>query len=65
MSAALKISDELRTQYLIGYYPKNIPLTTNRFHSLKVTLSRPNLRALTRNGYYGEFEDTTRKGRQR
>ena len=26
---------------------------------LKVTLNQPNLRALTRNGYYGEFEDST------
>lgn len=53
---------ELRTQYLAGYYPKNIPLTKNRFHTLRITLNQPNLRALTRNGYYGEFEDSTGRG---
>jgi len=45
---------ELRTQYLIGYYPKNIPLTKDRFHNLKVNLQTPSLRVLTRSGYYGE-----------
>lgn len=48
---------ELRTQYLVGFYPRNVPLTKNRFHSVKLTLSHPDLRSLTRNGYYGEFED--------
>jgi Ca-activated chloride channel family protein len=47
---------ELRTQYLLGYYPKNVPLTKNRFHSLEIRLRRPDLRAMARNGYYGEFE---------
>jgi Ca-activated chloride channel family protein len=64
-SAFSDILRELRTQYLIGYYPRNIPLTKDRFHSLRVTVSRPSLRVLTRTGYYGEFEDSTRKGRQR
>src|SRR5207302_3540374 len=50
---------ELRTQYLLGFYPKNVPLTKDRFHTLKIALSQPNLRALSRNGYYGEFEDST------
>ncbi len=45
---------ELRTQYLIGYYPKNIPLTKNRFHTLQVSTRQKNLRVVTRNGYYGE-----------
>jgi Ca-activated chloride channel family protein len=53
---------ELRTQYLVGFYPKNVSPTKNRFHSLKITLNQPNLRALTRNGYYGEFEDSTGRG---
>lgn len=44
---------ELRSQYLIGYYPKNVPVTKNRFHQLKVTVERPNLRVLSRSGYYG------------
>ncbi|MGI8746581.1 MAG: VWA domain-containing protein [Bryobacteraceae bacterium] len=56
---------ELRTQYMLGFYPANIPLTKTRFHALKVTLSQPGLRALTRNGYYGEFEDSTPRGQGR
>jgi len=44
---------ELRTQYLVGYYPKNVPPTTNRFHTTTVKLARPGLRAITRSGYYG------------
>ncbi len=47
---------ELRTQYLLGFYPRNVPLTKDRFHSIKLTLDQPGLRAITRNGYYGEFE---------
>ena len=53
---------ELRTQYLIGFYPRNVPLTKNRFHALKLTVRQPGLRAITRNGYYGEFEDSTGRG---
>jgi Ca-activated chloride channel family protein len=49
-----EILKDLRTQYLIGYYPKNLPKTTNRFHSLRVDLTRSDLRAATRTGYYGE-----------
>ena len=46
----------LRTQYLLGYYPKNLPYSKDRFHRLRITASRPNLRVLTRTGYYGEYE---------
>jgi len=52
---------ELRTQYLIGFYPKDIPPTKDRFHTLKVTLANSTpaaasrgLRVSTRSGYYGE-----------
>jgi len=47
---------ELRTQYLIGYYPRDIPPSSNRFHTTQVKLSRPGLRAITRSGYYGVAE---------
>ncbi len=53
------IIKELRTQYLLGFYPANVPLTKNRFHALTVSLGPPNLRVLTRNGYYGDIEDST------
>jgi Ca-activated chloride channel homolog len=48
------ILQELRTQYLLAYYPKNVPLTKDRFHHLEVRVGRPGLQILVRNGYYGE-----------
>lgn len=45
---------DLRTQYLIGYYPKNVPLTKNRFHTVKVETKTTGLRVQTRSGYYGD-----------
>jgi len=45
---------DLRTQYLIAYYPKEMPKDAPRFHPLKVELKRPELRASTRSGYYGD-----------
>ena len=48
------ILKELRTQYLLGYYPHDVPLTKERFHKLEVRVGRPGLRVLSRNGYYGE-----------
>ncbi len=49
-----QIIRELRTQYFLGYYPKNVPLTKDRFHRLDVQVSRPSLQVLTRSGYYGD-----------
>ena len=60
---------ELRTQYLIGFYPKDVPPAKDRFHTLKVTVpgalpggpSSPpasrGLRVSTRSGYYGEANE--------
>ena len=50
------IVNELRTQYLLGFYPRNVPLTGDRFHKLQVRVSRPELRVSARNGYYGDAE---------
>jgi len=50
------IITELRTQYLLGYYPRNVPLNQDRFHKLEVRVTRPDLRVSARNGYYGEVE---------
>jgi Ca-activated chloride channel family protein len=53
---------ELRTQYLIGFYPKDVPPAKDRFHSLKVTLpgtlATRGLRVTTRSGYYGESNES-------
>ncbi len=51
------IITELRTQYLIGFYPKNVPTGKDRFHTLKVTVQGRNLRVTTRSGYYGEANE--------
>ena len=51
--------EDLRTQYMLAYYPKDVPLTKNRFHRLDVRVSKPQLRVLARNGYYGEAESSS------
>jgi Ca-activated chloride channel family protein len=52
-----EILRDLRTQYLLGYYPRNIPLTRERFHRVRVEIpSRPGLRVFTRSGYYGDYD---------
>jgi Ca-activated chloride channel family protein len=51
-----EIIRELRTQYLIGFYPKNVPLTKDRFHRLEVKVRQPGLQVSARNGYYGDVE---------
>jgi Ca-activated chloride channel family protein len=59
---------ELRTQYLIGFYPKDAPPSTDRFHTLKVTvqnnLANRGLRVGTRSGYYGEANEGRPEFRQ-
>ncbi len=47
------ILKELRTQYLLGFYPKNAPLTSDPFHRIEMKV-RGDLRVSARNGYYGE-----------
>ena len=49
-----QIVRDLRTQYLIGFYPRNVPLTKDRFHALRVTVTDPRLEVKARSGYYGE-----------
>lgn len=43
---------DLRAQYMIGYYPRDLPKDTPRFHTVRVELKRKDLRAQTRTGYY-------------
>ena len=49
-----QILRDLRTQYLVGFYPRNLPADAPRFHQVRVELSRKDLRATTRAGYYGD-----------
>lgn len=48
------ILHELRTQYVIGYYPHDLPKDAPRFHPVRLQMSRADLRPQTRTGYYGE-----------
>ena len=48
---------ELRTQYLLAYYPKDVPLSSDPFHRLEVKV-RGDLRVSSRNGYYGETDSS-------
>ena len=43
---------DLRTQYLIAYYPRNIPYTKEPFHRVDVKTKRHGLTISTRTGYY-------------
>jgi len=52
--AFTQILRDLRTQYLVGYYPRNLPAGAPKFHPVRVELSRKDLRATTRTGYYGD-----------
>lgn len=52
---------ELRTQYLIGFYPKGVAPVQDRFHTLKVNVQSASanrgLRISTRSGYYGDANE--------
>ncbi len=50
------IISELRTEYVLGYYPRNVPPTKDRFHKLQVSVNRPELQVFARNGYYGDAD---------
>lgn len=47
---------ELRTQYFLGYYPRAGTPSGKAFHTVTVKLARPELRAITRSGYYEDSE---------
>ncbi len=55
-----EILRDLRTQYLLGFYPKNVPLTKDAFHRIEIQASRPELRVVSRTGYYGETQASSR-----
>ena len=46
------ILQELRTQYLLGFYPKEVRQEPRRFHPIKVEARNPSLRVTARTGYY-------------
>lgn len=54
------ILKDLRTQYLLGYYPQNVPPSKDRFHKIEVKVRKPGLRAVSRTGYYEGAAGTSR-----
>ena len=53
--AFAEILRDLRTQYLIGYYPRNVIAGDKHFHTVRLELpKRRDLRVSTRTGYYGD-----------
>ena len=51
MEAFDEISDELRSQYTLGYYPTNAA-RDGKFRKIKVETANKDLKVLTRKGYY-------------
>ena len=47
-----EIIRELRTQYLLGYYPQDAQAEVRRYHPVTVALKNPSLRVFARAGYY-------------
>ncbi len=54
--ALAEILRDLRTQYLIGYYPRNLPRTKERFHKLELRVNRAGHRVQARTGYFGDVD---------
>jgi Ca-activated chloride channel family protein len=57
-AAFADILRDLRTQYLVAYYPRNLPVDAPRFRPVRVELGRQDLHASTRSGYYGDAAPT-------
>ena len=47
-----QIERELRLQYLIGFYPRSVPESSNRFHRIELRVDQPGLQVLARTGYF-------------
>lgn len=59
-AAFAAILSDLRTQYLLGYYPRQLPVDAKPFHPVRVQLTgslpADGLQLLSRNGYYGDSD---------
>lgn len=64
--AFTRILEDLRTQYLLGYYPRSLPPSPGGFREVRVEIVAPaerKLRAVTRSGYYEEARGPSRPWR--
>jgi Ca-activated chloride channel family protein len=50
-----EISTELRSQYVLGYYPSNTK-RDGTFRKIKVEVSQPDTKVLARKGYYAPVQ---------
>lgn len=51
-AAFADILHELRTQYLLGYYPRNVQQQPRSFHAIQVEIPNAPVRISARSGYY-------------
>lgn len=49
-----EILRDLRTQYLLGYYPRGVSPAKERFHKVRVEVRRPGHSVASRNGYFSD-----------
>ena len=49
-----RVIRDLRTQYMLGFYPRGIPPTKERFHKVTLGVDRPGHTVSSRNGYYSD-----------
>jgi Ca-activated chloride channel family protein len=56
--AFTEIVADLRTEYFLGYYPHDVPLTKDKWHKLEVREKSGKLQVFARNGYYGEADSS-------
>lgn len=53
-AAFAQILRDLRTQYLLGFYPRNVPPSKERFHRVRVEVRRPGYTVSARTGYFAD-----------
>ena len=62
-----QIKESINTEsgyYLVGYQPEDETFKTKAFHKIEVKVTNPNLRVLSRSGFYG-IEDKPRRAKQK
>ena len=57
-SSFAKITEQVRTQYTVGYYTHE-PFIDGKFRNTEVRVLRPNLSVITRAGYFPSAQDAT------
>jgi Ca-activated chloride channel family protein len=61
-AAFAEVLRDLRTQYFLGFYPKDVPRARDPFHRLDVRVRKPGLQVSARSGYYGKSDGAAASG---